>query len=635
MERKLAAIFSTDVKGYSRLMGDDEEATIHTIKIYRQVISGLIEQHHGRVVDSPGDNMLAEFASAVDAVKSAVAIQHELKTRNAELETHRKMEFRIGLNVGDVISDEGRLYGDGVNIAARLESLADPGGICLSGNVHEQIRNKLSLQYAYIGEREVKNIATPVAVYKVQLESDGTATPTVSQAQFAPSLGDEPRSSRLWSMVARAVVVVLLVGAGLLVFRPFSPQLSLMRETEPTAENPALPLPDKSSIAVLPFTNMSGDPEQEYFSGGMTDTLITDLSKISGLFVVARHSTFAYKGTPPSPAQVRRELGVHYLLEGSVQKAGDEVRINTQLIATETGGHVWVERYDRAFADLFAVQDEIIQEIVRALEVKLTAREHERVYRRNTTNLAAYETWLRGVTYAYRYTPEANAQSRQQFERAIELDPQYADAYAKLGMTYGLEWIMQWNSDPQVLDQAFRLVQEALTLDEASHPHLVMSLVSVWRDRQLERAIAQAKQALTLDPNYADAYAILAEMLNYAGRPAEAIGSIHKAMRLNPRYPGLYPFYLGWTYFLLGQYEEAITASKESLTLTPDYLYAFMILALAYMELGQEEEARAAAAEVVRINPHFLLEVWQQRVPYQDPAVTERLASALRGAGLK
>jgi len=302
MERKLAAIFSTDVKGYSRLMGDDEEATIHTLKTYREVISSLIEQHHGRVVDSPGDNLLAEFASAVDAVKSAVAIQQDLKTRNAELEEHRKMEFRIGLNVGDVITDEGRLYGDGVNIAARLESLADPGGICLSGTVHDYVENKLDLAFSYQGEQTVKNIAKPVRVYKVEWEVEASA-PTISAASPAE-----------------------------------------------------LPVPEKPSIAVLPFTNMSNDPEQEYFSDGITEDIITDLSKISGLFVIARNSTFTYKGQARNVTDVGRELGVRHILEGSVRKAGRRVRINAQLLEAATGGHVWAERYDRELADIFDLQ---------------------------------------------------------------------------------------------------------------------------------------------------------------------------------------------------------------------------------------------------------------------------------------
>ena len=328
-------------------MGDDEEATIHTLKTYRVVITALIEQHHGRVVDSPGDNMLAEFASAVDAVKSAVAIQAELKTRNAELEAHRQMEFRIGLNVGDVITDEGRLYGDGVNIAARLEALADAGGICISESVHMQVRNKLTLGYDYIGEREVKNIANPVPVYKVQLEPDAETKPTVSQRQPPRSSGEEKSLPRRWLLAALAGVAVLIMGVGVLVFKDFLLQLSPSLETESAAEAPALPLPDKPSIAVLPFTNMSNDPEQEYFSDGMTDDIITDLSKISGLFVIARNSTFTYKGQAVKVADVGRELGVRYVLEGSVRKAGESVRINVQLIDAPTGGHVWAERYDR------------------------------------------------------------------------------------------------------------------------------------------------------------------------------------------------------------------------------------------------------------------------------------------------
>jgi adenylate cyclase len=321
MERKLAAIFSADVKGYSRLMGDDEEATIRTLKTYREVITTHVEQHHGRVVDSPGDNMLAEFASAVDAVKSAVAIQQQLKSRNGELEVHRQMEFRIGLNVGDVITDEGRLYGDGVNTAARLESLADGGGICISEAVHMRVKNKLAFVFAYQGEQSVKNIADPVRVYKVGLETEPT-TPLIS------------------------------------------------------AEQPAeLPLPDKPSIAVLPFTNMSNDPEQEYFGDGLTDDIITDLSKISGLFVIARNSVFAYKGQTINIPEVGRALGLSHVLESSVRKAGYRVRINVQLIEAATGGHVWAERYDRELTDIFALQDDVRQRVVQALEVKLTAHE--------------------------------------------------------------------------------------------------------------------------------------------------------------------------------------------------------------------------------------------------------------------
>ncbi len=413
MERKLAAIFSADVQGYSRLMGDDEETTIRTLTAYREVMTALIRQHRGRVVDSPGDNLLAEFASAVDAVQGAVAIQKELKTRNAELPDQRKMQYRIGINVGDVVVEGERIYGDGVNIAARLESLAEGGGICISGNVHEQVKNKLTLSYDYRGEQRVKNIAEPVRVYKVEWEAQAVA----------------PTTSR-----------------------------------EPAVE---LPLPDKPSIAVLPFTNMSADPEQEYFSDGITEDLITDFSKLSGLFVIARNSAFAYKGKTVKVQEVRRELGVQYILEGSVRKAEGQVRITAQLVDTTTGYHVWAERYDRELKGIFALQDEVTQKIVVALEVKLTVGEQGRVWRRYTENVEAYDFFLRGMEYHNRLTLEANVQARQLFEKALTLDPQFAAAYASLGWTYLREWGWQQSQDPQTLDRAFALAQKAIALDDS------------------------------------------------------------------------------------------------------------------------------------------------------------------------
>jgi adenylate cyclase len=344
MERKLVAILSADVQGYSRLMGEDEEATIRTLTAYREVMTSLIQQHRGRVVDSPGDNLLAEFTSAVDAVQGAVAIQRGLETRNAELPASRQMHYRIGINVGDVVVEGERLYGDGVNIAARLESLAEGGGICISGTVYDQVKNKLPIGYEYQGEQTVKNIADPVRMYRVQLGSESTAPKT----DAAPPV--------------------------------------------------TLPLPDKPSIAVLPFTNMSGDPEQEYFSDGMTDDIITDLSKVSGLFVIARNSTFIYKGKAVKVGEVGRELGVRHVLEGSVRKAGNRVRINVQLIDAPTGGHVWAERYDRELEDIFALQDELTQRIVFALKVMLTPEEQARFQQAPTDNL--YERYTKIWSYA-------------------------------------------------------------------------------------------------------------------------------------------------------------------------------------------------------------------------------------------
>jgi adenylate cyclase len=582
MERKLTAILSADVKGYSRLMGEDEEATIRTLTAYREVMSTRIQQQRGRVVDSPGDNLLAEFASVVDAVRCAVEIQQELKAQNADLPAQRKMEFRIGINLGDVVVEGERLYGDGVNIAARLEGLAEPGGICISGTVHDHIESKLALGCEYIGEQVVKNIAKPVRVYRVQLQSRPVPRPTLS--------GEQP---------AR------------------------------------LPLPDKPSLAVLPFTNLSSDPEQEYFSDGITEDLITDLSRLSGLFVIARHSTFTYKEKAVKVQEVSRELGVRYVLEGSVRKAGERVRITAQLVEAPTGHHLWAERYDRPLQDIFALQDEIVQKIVTTLRLQLSLWEQGHLVRKRTANLEAYDYYLRGVEYFYHSMKETNAQARQLFEQALALDPQYAEAYARLGTTYARGWILQWDPSLQTLERAFELVQKAVALDDSLPlAHGVLSSVLVWK-KQHDQAIAAAERAIALDPNDAEGYARLGEILNLAGRPEEAIVMVEKAMRLNPRSPVLYSFYLGHAYYLTKRYEEAIAILKGVLPRNPDVLPAHLFLAAIYSELGREAEARAEVAEVLRISPPYSLEVYRQRLPYKDPAVLEREFAALRKAGLK
>jgi adenylate cyclase len=582
MERKLAAILSADVKGYSRLMGEDEEATIRTLTTYREGMATRIQQYRGRVVDSPGDNLLAEFASVVDAVRCAVEIQRELTAQNADVPDQRKMEFRIGINLGDVVVEGERLYGDGVNLAARLEGLAEPGGLCVSGTVYDQIENKLALGYEYLGEQAVKNIAKPVRVYRVQLQPRPAPRPTPSGEQ--PSL---------------------------------------------------LPLPDKPSLAVLPFTNLSSDPEQEYFSDGITEDLITDLSRLSGLFVIARHSTFTYKEKAVKVQEVSKELGVRYVLEGSVRKVGERVRITAQLVEATTGHHLWAERYDRPLQDIFALQDEIVQKIVTTLRLQLSLWEQGHLVRKTTDNLEAYDSYLRGVEYFYRSTQETNAKARQLFEQALALDPQYAEAYAWLGWTCSMGWISQWDQDPQALEQAFALAQKAVALD-ASLPlaYRVLGWVSLVK-KQHEQAIAAAERAVALAPNDAEGYARLGNILNFTGRPEEALMMVEKAMRLNPRSPALYLFYLGHAYRLTGRYEEAIAVVKGVLTRNPDFLPAHEYLAAIYSELGREAEARAEVAEILRLSPHRSLEVFRQRLPYKDPAVTERYLAALRKAGLE
>jgi TolB-like protein/class 3 adenylate cyclase len=378
--RKLAAILSADVEGYSRLMGDDEETTVRTLTSYRNAISELVQQYRGVVVDSPGDNILAEFKSVVDAVNCAVEIQRELAERNADLPGERKMQFRIGVNLGDVIDEEERIYGDGVNIAARIESLSEAGGICISHSAYDQIKNKLNFGYEYIGEHKVKNIREPVKAYRVLMAPE-------FEGKFIGF--NKKASKRGWIWIVAAAVVVAVVGLGIWQFylrRPVVPPASV--------DKMAYPLPDKPSIAVLPFDNMSGDSEQEYFSDGLSEEIITALSKSSEIFVIARNSSFTYKGKPVKIQQVAEELGVRYVLEGSVRKDTERVRITAQLIDAVKGIHLWAERYDRELKDIFAIQDDITKQIITALHLKLTIGDISRIIARTTNSLDAYLKYL-------------------------------------------------------------------------------------------------------------------------------------------------------------------------------------------------------------------------------------------------
>ncbi len=606
VKRKLTVILAADVEGYSRLMGVDEEATHKTLRAYRDIIDGLIVRHDGRVFSTAGDSVVAEFASPVEAVRAAISIQEELRVRSTELPEDRQMRFRIGVNLGDVIVDGDDIYGDGVNVAARLEGMAAAGGICISGGVHEQIENKLALGYEDLGFQDVKNIAKPVRTYRVVVEP-GPGAVTVP--------GPQPQRS---------------------------------------------PATDKPSIAVLPFANMSGDPEQEYFSDGITEDLITDLAKISGLFVVSRNAVFLYKGKAVEPQRVSQELGVRYVLEGSVRKAGNRVRISAQLVDPRTGYHLWAERYDRMapfqeandaggvkgrklelvtyddgdLTDIFALQDEITEKIVKALEVKLTEGEQEQMARRYTENLEAYDYFLRGRAYYARATKETTAQAREMFERAIELDPTFAGAYAILSHTHWQDWRNQWSEDPQALERAFEAAKKAVALDDSlplAHTHLAW--VYVFR-KQYEEAIAEGERAIALDPNFAEGYARLGQILTMAGRPQEAVDLVKKAMRLDPHYPHGYLFYLGRAYYAMGKHEEAIAALKKSLTRNPDLMVSHLVLAAIHSELGRTEEAQVEVAEVLRISPRASLESQREKLPYKDQAELERYLEALRKAGL-
>jgi adenylate cyclase len=617
LKRKLTSMLSADVVGYSRLMEHDEAQTVKTLTTYRAIMTELITQHGGRVVDSPGDNLLAEFPSVVDAAESAVAIQKELKAKNAELPEDRRMEVRIGINLGDVIAEGERIYGDGVNIAARVESLSDSGGISVSGTAYDQIAKKLPLGYEYIGEQTVKNIEKPIRVYRVLMDPEAAGK----------VIGEKRPISRQWRWAALALIVV----AGALAFWNFY----LRPPFEPASvERMAYPLPDKPSIAVLPFDNMSGDPKQEYFSDGITEEIITALSKIPKLLVIARNSTFSYKGKPVKVQQVAEELGVQYVLEGSVRKAEDQVRITAQLIDALSGHHIWAERYDRDLKDIFAIQDEITKKIITALQVELTEGEQALVYGRGTNNLEAYLKVLQAAEVGRRLNQEDNLKARRMAEEAIALDPNYASAYRELGATHMREvWLRIAKSPRDSLRRAAELAKKALALDESLPPaHTVLGQVYVL-SKAFEKAIAEGQRVVEIDPNGAESHWFLGMALVFADRPEEAIQSLEKAIRLNPFAPSHYFHMRALAHWHLGQHEEAITWGEKAVKRTPQDQLSHAVLTMSYSSAGREEEARAQSAKLLKINPKYCV---KQRGGdrFKDPEVNERFKNTLRKAGV-
>jgi len=577
-KRKLTAILSSDVEGYSRLMGEDEDATIRTLTSYRELMSTLIQKHRGRVVDSPGDNLLAEFLSVVDAVRCAVEIQEELRLRNAELLENRRMQFRIGINLGDVVQEGERIYGDGVNVAARIEGLTEGGGICISGTSFDQVESKIGLKFEYLGEQAVKNIKKPVRVYRVKMES--------SISDFGMSV--------------------------------------------------ELPLPDKPSIAVLPFVNMSLDPEQEYFSDGITEEIITGISKVPHLFVIARTSTFTYKGKSVKVQQVGSELGVRYVLEGSIRKAGERVRITAQLVDAATGQHLWAERYDGILKNVFALQDEITLKILNALQVKLTVGEQAQLWSKGTDNLKAYLKYLQARDHVYQLNQEKNVLGRQMLEEVIRLDPNYAVAYMTLAHTHTFDiYYGTCKSLKESLKRALDLVEKAIELDDSlAEAHGILGCIYQLK-RQHKKAIAEGRRAVAINPNSAYSHNRLGLFLRYAGRYEEALSYSLKAIRLNPFPPGHYFHQLGMVYCMMERYEEAIAACKEGIRREPNNIFAHSSLAIIYILSGREQDARMEATEVLRIDPNFSLSRHSEALTYKNQADTARVIEALRKAGLK
>ena len=582
VERRLAAILAADVVGYSRLMGADERGTLERLQRHRrELIEPKLAEHRGRIVKLMGDGALAEFASVVDAVQCAAEIQQAMAECNHAAPEAERIAFRIGVNLGDVIVEGDDLYGDGVNVASRLEGLAEPGGVCISAKVHEEVRDRLELGFEDLGEREVKNIVRPLRVYQVVL------SPAVKPAQ-------------------------------------------------PGVAAPLPSLPDKPSIVVLAFQNMSGDPEQEYFADGIAEDIITDLSKIAGLFVIARNSAFTYKGKAVNLQEVSRELGVRHVLEGSVRKAGNRVRVTAQLIDGSSGGHVWAERYDRELTDIFEVQDEVTGEIVAALKVHLTADERRRVESRGTSSLQAHDRFLRGRQLFWQMSRASIAQAQTLFGEAIALDGAFCLAHAYLAFTHAQQAVNRWSADPEgSLERAQRLVDRALTLDASeAEAHYVQGIVHLWQQKNADQAIADAERAIALDPNFARGYGSLGAALHYAGRSEEALEHLATMARLDPHHPPSYQHFLAQAHFALGHFEEAIAALTARLARQPHSDVSRVLLAACYGHLGRADEARAEWEEALRVNPDYSIEHRRQILPYKNPGDFERVVEGLRKAGI-
>ncbi len=565
-------------------MGIDEHATLVELDANRALFRAHTEAYDGRVVDTAGDSILAVFGSAAGAVRAAVAVQAAVEERCGRVPEDRRMRYRIGVNLGDIIEkSDGTVYGDGVNVAARLQSLAEPGGILLSAKVHDEVQGRVDVRLAEAGEHRVKNIARPLRTYRV-------------------------------------------VAAGEEVGESAPPQ----RDAEPP---PALP--DKPSIVVLPFDNMSGDEEQQYFADGITEDIITDISKVSGLFVIARNSSFTYKGKAVSVTEVGRELGVKTVLEGSVRKAGNRVRITAQLIDAASGGHLWAERFDRDLDDIFAVQDEVTREIVRALKVKLTPDEKARLGARPTDNLEAYELYVRARGLVWPISRETNFEARRILSTAIALDDGFVDAIALQSFTYILDHVNRWTDLSHLaLDTAYELAERSIALgDSRIYPHFVMGTVRLWR-RELDEALAEATRCREVDPNFPDSWSQRGHILHYMGRSAEAIDDITEAIRRDPLLPDVYLHFLAQCHFDLGNDEEAARVLRRRITRSPNTDISRVLLAAALGHLGRHEEARREWGRARAINPGYSLRQKREILPYRDSTMMDRMAEGLAKAGI-
>jgi len=578
MERRLAAILAADVVGYSRLMRADEEGTLSALKALRaEVIDPAVAEHKGRVVKLMGDGMLAEFASVVDAVRAAVAMQQALAAHNSGLPDDRRMAFRVGINLGDVVIDGDDIYGDGVNVAARLEGLAETGGICVSNNVHEEVRDRLDHRFEDMGEQEVKNIDRPV---------------------------------RVWRWIDGA----------------------------PSAAAPLpLPLPDKPSLAVLPFANMSGDPEQEFFADGIAEDIITGLSRFRQLFVIARNSSFTYKDTAVDIREVGRQLGIRYVLEGSVRRAGNRVRVTAQLIEAETGSHLWAERFDRELADIFAVQDEITETIVGALQPEIGDAEWERARRKPPESLDAWALYHQGIHHLYRYSRADNEEARRLFRQAAEQDDQFAAAHTMRAYACFMAVFDAFTDYPvDRLAESFEVAQKAVRLDaKDAMAHAILGRVQSMR-HQHDLAIAECDQAIELNANLAQAQFGRGLALIFAGRPDEAVANLENAARLSPRDPNFYAVLLvfAWADLVRERYDAALEWARQAMAQPNCGVWGKATLAIVLAHMDRDEEARQALDALLEEKPNMALSFIEETLPFSRAADREIFEDGLRRAGL-
>ena len=582
-QRRLAAVLAADVASYSRLMGADEDATMAQWWSHRrEIIDPAVAAHRGRIVKHTGDGFLAEFASAMDAVACALDMQSQIAERRADYADDKRVEFRMGVNLGDIMSDDEDIYGDGVNIAARIEALAEPGGVLVSGSVYEQIRSKPAFACSEQGEHELKNIAEPVRVYAVR-----------PAAPEAPADNMEP-----------------------------------LAQQTPSDEK-------KPSIAVLPFDNMSGDPEQEYFADGITEDLITDLSKFSGLLVIARNSVFTYKGQAVNVPQVSRELGVRWVLEGSVRKAGNRVRITAQLIDGSSGGHLWADRFDRELDDIFAVQDEVTAEIISALKLKITVEEELRTGKRGTSNPQAYDALLRARDLILSGTPGGNLEARAVIQRSLEADPGYATAMAGMAMTYVGQYVNQWGEDhQQAFGQAIHWAERSIAADpDDETANLALGVVRIWQ-RRLDEARSAAQHVIELNPGSLDGRRMLGNVENFAGNPARAAEMAEESMQLDPHYPGMILHVLGQCYFALQQFEEAAEKFRRRIERNPETDSSYVFLAASYGHLERFDEAREQWAHVFEVKADYSLYERARLWPFEKPDLVNLLYEGLEKAGI-